>query len=345
MKTAVVILNWNGKKFLESFLPKVLEHTLLPLSTTVNETVVFVADNGSTDGSLEFLKERFPEVPTIPLDKNYGYAEGYNRALRQIEATYYVLLNSDIETTPGWLSPLVTMMDSDSGIAACAPKIRDLSNREYFEYAGAAGGFIDRFGYVFCRGRLFHTCEKDQGQYDQPTEIFWATGACLMIRAKAYHSIGGLDPFFFAHMEEIDLCWQLKNKGFKIMYQPASVVFHLGGGTLPASNSRKTFLNYRNNLLMMHKNLPKKHACFILFIRKILDSISGLTFLLQGNPVIIMSVWKAHFAYRKAMRTHYKKESLRSLRPEAFPNSVLKGSIVFQYFIKGIRSFSELGPF
>lgn len=342
VKTAVVILNWNGKKFLKAFLPKVLEHTL---TNNTGDVRVFVADNGSTDGSVEFLNNRFPEVPTILLYQNYGYAEGYNRALQQIDATYFVLLNSDIETTPGWLLPLVDMMDNDISVAACAPKLKDLNNHEFFEYAGAAGGFMDRFGYVFCRGRLFHTCEKDLGQYDRPGEIFWATGACLMIRAEAFRNAGGLDPSFFAHMEEIDLCWRLKNMGFKIMYQPLSVVYHLGGGTLPASSARKTFLNYRNNLLMMHKNLPRKNAGSILFMRKTLDFISGMVFLLQGNPVIIQSVWKAHFAYRKAIKTLYNKDSLRSLRPEAFPKGILKQSIVFEYFIKGVRSFSKLRPF
>jgi len=334
-QTAVVILNWNGKHYLESFLPGVWAHTHA-------HARVVVADNGSEDGSADFVREHFPGVSLILLDRNYGFAEGYNQALKQIEATYYVLLNSDVETSPGWLSPLEEMMEQHPDAAACAPKIRSLHHKDQFEYAGAAGGFMDHLGYVFCRGRIFHTCEKDTGQYDQPGEIFWASGACMMIRAQAFHEAGGFDAFFFAHMEEIDLCWRLRNRGHRVLFQPNSVVYHLGGGTLPVTSPRKTMLNYRNNLLMMYRNLPRKQAPWILTARMFLDGVSGVAFLLAGNPVIIRSVWLAHMAFYKALCTHYDKKSLRSQRPEAFPAGLLHGSVVFQFFVLHRRHFSRL---
>ena len=243
MKTAIVILNWNGRKMLERYLPSVVENT-------PDDAAVIVADNASSDGSLDFLAQYYPSVRCLPLDVNYGFAEGYNRALRLVEAQYYVLLNSDVEVTAGWLKPLVDYMDAHDEVAACQPKLLSWTSKGYFEYAGASGGFIDRYGYPFCRGRLFDTVEEDQGQYDQPASVLWATGACLLIRSADYWAAGGLDGRFFAHNEEIDLCWRLHIMGRQVMCLPQSLVYHLGGGTLPKGNPRKTFLNFRNNLTM-----------------------------------------------------------------------------------------------
>ncbi|MDF1675256.1 MAG: glycosyltransferase family 2 protein, partial [Vicingaceae bacterium] len=239
---AVVILNWNGKHFLEKFLPSLIEHTSF--------AELIVADNCSTDDSLSFLKENFPQIRIITLAENYGFAKGYNEALKQVNSDVYVLLNSDVEVTENWLQPCLEILKKDNDMAACQPKIKAFHQKTYFEYAGAAGGFIDKYGYPFCRGRIFETLEEDNNQYDEEIEIFWATGACLVIRADIYHELNGLDSFFFAHMEEIDLCWRIQNRGKKIKYVPQSTVFHVGGGTLHKSKPQKTFLNFRNNLIM-----------------------------------------------------------------------------------------------
>ncbi|MCK4749664.1 MAG: glycosyltransferase family 2 protein, partial [Bacteroidales bacterium] len=249
---SIVILNWNGKEFLRQFLPKLLEHSAVP------GVEIVIADNASTDGSLEFLKEEYPEIRVVIHDRNYGFSGGYNRAFEELESKYYLLLNSDIEVTPGWLSPLLERMEEDEQIAACTPKIMDYHNRLQFEYAGAAGGYLDRYGYPFCRGRIFDTLEEDRQQYDDDIEIFWGSGACLLVRSELFSQAGGLDEKFFAHMEEIDLCWRLKRLGYRIEYVARSCVYHVGGGTLPKSNPMKTFLNFRNNLLLLYKNLPKK---------------------------------------------------------------------------------------
>ena len=251
MKVAIVILNWNGRQMLERYLSTVLLYSC-------EETSVIVADNASTDDSVEFLKTHFPDVPTILLDQNYGFADGYNKALAQVEAEYYLLLNSDVEVTHHWLTPLLEFMDSHPEVAACQPKILSMADKDCFEYAGASGGFLDRLGYPFCRGRIFDTVEPDNGQYDYAMEIMWATGACLLIRSEDYWNVGGLDGRFFAHNEEIDLCWRLRLLGRKIYCIPESAVCHLGGGTLPKGNPMKTFLNFRNNLTMLYKNLPSK---------------------------------------------------------------------------------------
>jgi GT2 family glycosyltransferase len=258
MKTAVVILNWNGRNFLETFLPSVLEYSARCAD-------VIVADNASTDDSVAFLQEHYPQIRIIEHPKNGGFSKGYNDALKQIDAEYYILLNSDVEVTPNWITPVIEMMDADPSIAACQPKLRSFEDRSQFEYAGAAGGFIDAYGYPFCRGRIFDVLEEDRGQYDDACEVFWATGACLFVRADLYHALGGLDEDFFAHMEEIDFCWRLKNNGHKVMYCPDSTVYHVGGGALPKSSPRKTYLNFRNNLALLVKNLPSKRLGWVRF--------------------------------------------------------------------------------
>ena len=296
-----------------------------------------VADNASTDDSVSYLKENHPHIRIIRLDKNYGFAEGYNKVLRQVDADYYVLLNSDVEVTEDWLQPMLGLMQQKPDLAACMPKIRAAADRSRFEYAGAAGGFIDKYGYTFCRGRVFHTIEKDNGQYDSDMEIFWATGACCMIRAELFHETGGFDSNFFAHMEEIDLCWRLKNAGYTIWYTPFSVVYHVGGGMLPPSSPFKIFLNYRNNLLMMYKNLPAGHRKRILFIRMTLDGLSAIHPLLKGDVSVLKAVWKAHKSYRKLRGKYNRKTKIIS-----YPSCVYQQSVVYQYFIKGHKMFSNI---
>ena len=324
-------MNWNGRHFLEKYLPGVEAYSQLP------DVEVIVADNASTDDSLSYLQTKHPNVRIIQLDKNYGFADGYNRALQQVDADYYVLLNSDVEVSEGWLQPMLDLMRQKPDIAACMPKIRAISDRNCFEHAGAAGGFIDKYGYTFCRGRLFDTVEKDVGQYDSEMEIFWATGACCMIRAKLFHDLGGFDSAFFAHMEEIDLCWRLKNAGYTIWYTPLSVVYHVGGGMLPSSSPFKTFLNYRNNLLMMYKNLPTGCRKRILFIRITLDYISAVHSLLKGDISILKSVWKAHWGFRK-LRCKYNQTEA----PLSYPTCIYQHSVVYQYFFKGCKTFERL---
>ena len=276
MKVAVVILNYNGKAFLEQFLPNVIA------SCDPNRTEIVVADNASTDDSVSFMKSRFPEIRLIENGSNGGFATGYNVALRQVEAQYYVLLNSDIEVAPNWIEPVIAMMDADQQIAACQPKILSYYHKEQFEYAGACGGFIDKYGYPFCRGRVFQNLENDDHQYDEPMEVFWATGACLIVRADLYHQIGGLDDSFFAHMEEIDLCWRLKNAGYKVCCCPQSHIYHIGGGTLPKNSPRKTYLNFRNNLSLLVKNLPENRIFATIAYRIVLDWVAAFKFLAEG---------------------------------------------------------------
>ena len=331
MKTSIVILNWNGKHFLEKYLPGVIAVSQLP------DVEITVADNASTDDSIPYLQTHHPEISIIRLDKNYGFAEGYNRALQQVEADYYVLLNSDVEVTPGWLQPLLGLMQQKPDIAACMPKICAADDHSRFEYAGAAGGFMDKYGYAFCRGRLFRTVEKDAGQYDSEMEIFWATGACCMIQAKLFHQMGGFDGSFFAHMEEIDLCWRLKNAGYTVWYTPHSVVYHVGGGMLPASSPFKTFLNYRNSLLMMYKNLPRTQRKRILRIRMVFDGLSAASSLLKGDIQTVKAIWKAHKDYKKLRRLSSDTNKFLS-----YPSCVYHRSIVYQYFIKGCKRYEEL---
>jgi len=311
MKLAIVILNWNGEQMLRQFLPKVLA-----TAQTV-EANVYVVDNASTDQSLSYLTT-IPEINTIALDANYGFAEGYNRGLKEIDATYYLLLNSDVEVTDNWLSPLLQYMEQHPEVAACQPKIKSFFNRSYFEHAGACGGFIDWYGYPFCRGRVLHHVEQDRGQYDSTASLFWASGAALFIRAADYWQVGGLDERFFAHMEEIDLCWRLRSRNRSIVCVPQSVVYHMGGGTLPTTSYRKVYLNFRNNLLMLYKNLPEKDLRPILTVRFFLDYIAAFQFLLKGQFSFAKAVWQARSAYKK-MRPLY-----QEIRSENLRQTILK---------------------
>ncbi len=290
--TAIVILNWNGQRMLAEYLPSVIQHS--------EGAKVVVADNASTDGSIAFLREHFPEVRVLVLEKNWGFAGGYNKALAQVDADYYMLLNSDVEVTAGWLQPLVAFMDRHPEAAACQPKLRAVADRGSFEYAGASGGFIDRLGYPFCRGRIFDTVERDEGQYDSVEEVFWTTGACMLIRSADYHAVGGLDARFFAHNEEIDLCWRLRNRGRHLYCVPESVVYHVGGGTLPKGNPRKTFLNFRNNLTMLYKNLPERELRGVMLRRWFLDYLAAWqTLILNRNWGDFRAIYQARHAYKK----------------------------------------------
>ncbi len=334
-KVAVVLLNYNGKKMLSDFLPGVIENTNNDMAEIV------VADNKSTDGSVEFLRGAFPDIRLIINDENYGFAGGYNKALKNVEAEYYVLLNSDIEVTKGWIEPVIAFMEQNQDVAACQPKIRSFYDRDKFEYAGAAGGFIDKYGYPFCRGRVFQHLEEDKGQYDDAIDVFWATGACMFVRADLYHRSGGLDASFFAHMEEIDLCWRLKNRGYRICCCPQSTVFHIGGGTLPNKSPRKTFLNFRNNLSLLLKNYPGNKVYLILFYRIFLDWVAALKFLFEGCFSDFTAVIKAHFAFysrRRALQTERQKIKKTPL------SNVYNKNIVFESFVKGISSYSQLSP-
>ena len=337
MKVAVVILNWNGEKMLVKYLPTLLQH--------LQESVeVFVADNASTDNSVALLKEKFPTVKCILLDKNWGFAEGYNQALRQINATYYILLNSDIEVSSGWLSPLITWMDVHPETAACQPKLLSIRQRDYFEYAGACGGFIDKYGYPFCRGRVFDVVEKDEGQYDEVCPILWATGACLMIRATDYWKVGGLDGRFFAHNEEIDLCWRLRAMGRDIYCVPESKVYHVGGGTLPKNNPMKTYLNFRNNLTMLYKNLETDELQHVMRVRWWLDYVAAFKMLiLDGHWGDFKAVFKARKAFRK-WKKDFEGDRQYLLQHRSVSNRQLLSpySVLWQYYGKGRHHFSEL---
>ena len=338
MKTAVVILNYNGAALMEEFLPSVIH------SVNGMDAEVIVADNASTDNSLEFLKTNHPKVRTIVLDKNYGFADGYNRALAQIDAEYFVLLNSDVDVDAEWLKPLEFFMDNNPDVAVCQPKILSQKNDKYFEYAGAAGGFIDKYGYPFCRGRLFNDVEPDVGQYDEQKDIFWSSGACMLIRKKDYEDVGGLDGDFFAHMEEIDLCWRLKNRGRRIVCIPSSVVYHVGGGTLAQGNPRKTFLNFRNNLLMLYKNLPSSRVNRILFIRMVLDGLAALSMLAKGDVKNFKSVFKAHKDFKALKKKFVAKREKEVSFTDAVGthDEIYRRSIVLAYYLRGIRKFRNL---
>lgn len=338
LDVAIVILNWNGKEFLKRFLPGVLQN-----SDVDNKRVeVIVADNASTDGSLLFLNEHFPEVRVIRFEENHGFAKGYDLALNQIEATYYVLLNSDVETPTTWLEPLYTFMENHPEAGVVMPKIKWQKNKNYFEYAGAAGGFIDKYGYTFCQGRIFDTMEKDMGQYEEVREVFWATGACFMIRAGLYRESGGLDHYFFAHMEEIDLCWRVHFLGYKVYYVPYSEVFHVGGGTLPSSNPFKTFLNYRNNLILLYKNLPSNGLYLKIIQRLFLDFISAIHMMFHGNVKGFLTVFKAHLTFYKLIPGLKKQRIKRSYHLRSFRHIIYFRSIVFSYFLRNRKAFTTL---
>jgi len=334
---AIVILNWNGLEFLKKFLGGVIQHS------DEAGTAIFVADNCSTDGSVEWIESNFPTLKIIRLDKNYGFAGGYNLALEQIAAKYFLLINSDIEVTKGWLKPMIEFMDSNPNVAACQPKIRSYHNREYFEYAGAAGGYIDKFGYPFCRGRMFYHIEKDIGQYDSEASIFWSSGACMMIRADAWKKAGGFDTSFFAHMEEIDLCWRLGKLGFLVYCVPQSVVYHVGGGALPYSSPFKTYLNYRNSLFMLYKNLPDNKLQQILFARKILDGIAAFMFLVKFDFFNFAAIFKAHTSYYKSKNNL--KESRKKVKQlgEKDIQTIFNKSLIYEFFIRGCKTFERLG--
>lgn len=335
-KVAIVILNWNGAGMLEAFLPSVIEQA-------GEEVAVYVADNGSTDSSVELVRSRFPQVHLILLDKNYGFAEGYNLALRQVEATYVVLLNSDVEVTPGWLAPLVEYMDNHPDTAACQPKILSWHQKNMFEYAGAAGGYIDKYGYPFCRGRIMHVVEEDCGQYNTIAPVFWATGAALFIRKEVYTSVGGLDPYFFAHMEEIDLCWRLRSRGWQIVCIPQSTVYHVGGATLKKENPRKTFLNFRNNLLMLYKNLPQAELRKTMTVRCVLDYLAAINFLLKGERANAAAVLQARKEYNriKADFAGQRALNLSLTTTRKIPQRIQK-SILVQFYLRGRKSFGKL---
>ena len=337
IKVAIVILNWNGEAMLRQYLPSVLQYSR-------DEATVYVADNASTDGSMDMLRQHFPECRLIQLEKNWGFAEGYNKALAQIEADYYLLLNSDIEVTHHWLTPMIEYMDTHPEVAACQPKLLSMADHDSFEYAGASGGFIDRYGYPFCRGRIFDVVERDEGQYDYATEVHWATGAALFIRARIYKDVGGLDGRFFAHNEEIDLCWRLRIRGHRIMCLPESQVYHVGGGTLPKGNPMKTYLNFRNNLTMLYKCLPQQELRRVMLVRWVLDYVAAWQMLLLKHS---MGDFKAIYRARRAFSRWRKdfeadRRSIQASRVATATPDRRPFLLLWQYYVKGRKTFSEL---
>ncbi|MCX6313087.1 MAG: glycosyltransferase family 2 protein [Bacteroidetes bacterium] len=335
-KVAVVILNWNGRKFLEQFLPSVINNN-------PDFSEIIIADNASTDDSIDWLKNNYPSIRIISNASNFGFSKGYNESLKQVDAEYFVLLNSDVEVTSGWLEPVIKLMDSDSKIAACQPKIRAFHEPEKFEYAGAAGGFIDKWGYPFCRGRIFDTYETDEGQYNDSCEVFWATGACLFVRANAWKEVSGLDEDFFAHMEEIDLCWRMRNHGWKVMYCGDSSVFHVGGGTLAKQNPKKTFLNFRNNLLLLVKNHSTRFFILKIFLRMCLDGIAGMKFLLSGEINHCFAVIHAHFSFYGMLgKTLSKRNAMKKEIEKYATTCIYEKTLIMEYFFRGKKKFSDL---
>ncbi|MEO8823898.1 MAG: glycosyltransferase family 2 protein [Ginsengibacter sp.] len=331
---AVVILNWNGRNFLEKFLPSVM-------SSEYDNLSVIVADNASTDDSISFLQTNYPSIKIIKNVLNEGFAKGYNTALRQVSADYYILLNSDVEVTKDWIKPIISWMERDKNIAACQPKILSYHEKNKFEYAGASGGWIDKFGYPFNRGRVFGFCEMDTGQYDSVEEIFWATGAALFVRANIFHQLGGFDEYFFAHQEEIDLCWRMQRAGYKIYVVPSSVVYHVGGGTLPAGNERKVFLNFRNNLIMLAKNLSSSEKLVKIPLRIFLDNVAAMQALAKGDWKTFKAIVKAHLGFIRWNFRDRKKSVLSKIKLKNLAG-VFDGSIVKKFFIQKKRTFSEI---
>lgn len=335
-KVAIVILNWNGVSMMRKYLPGVIKYS--------EGATVYIADNASTDESVDYITSEFPMCPVIKLEKNWGFAEGYNKALSKIEAEYFLLLNSDIEVTPHWLEPMVDFMDSNPDVAACQPKLLSIYNRNSFEYAGACGGFIDKYGYPFCRGRIFDTVEEDRGQYDTVMDILWATGAALMIRSEDYNAAGGLDGRFFAHNEEIDLCWRLRIMGRRVCCVPASVVYHVGGGTLPKSNPMKTYLNFRNNLTMLYKCLPDKELKSVMRMRLVLDYVAAFQMLILKRN---FGEFKAVFKARKDFNNwkHDFDESREQIRKLSVSFEIQERKRIFllwRYYAKGKKTFADL---
>ncbi len=341
-KVSVVILNYNGKSWLEKFLPNVIQHSTYP------EAEIIIADNASTDDSVSFLQNRFPDLKLVINKTNTGYAGGYNEALKKINSDYYVLLNSDVEVTPNWIENAMQFMLQDEWMAACQPKLLSYDEKDKFEYAGAAGGFIDKYGYPFCRGRIFDTCETDEGQYNVSGEIFWASGACLFIKADIFHKAGGFDADFFAHMEEIDLCWRLKNLGYKIGYCAESTIYHVGGGTLHKSNPKKTFLNFRNNRKLLRKNIPEQELKLIYNTRNRLDQAAMLAALAKGNIAEAKAIRAGLQEYKNTTdkwdTKREENEHMQKTIAVASPNKngILNESIIWNYFAKGIKKFSQL---
>ncbi|HNW48373.1 MAG: glycosyltransferase family 2 protein [Bacteroidales bacterium] len=332
---AVVILNWNGKHYLERFLPLLVKHS------RIEGVSIVVADNGSTDGSADWTEFMHPSVRVIRFPENYGFTGGYNKALAQIEADYYILLNSDVEVTPNWIQELVAGFENNPAAGVAMPKILSAFDRESFEYAGASGGFIDRLGYPFCRGRILSNIEKDKGQYNLDSQVFWASGAAMMVRSSLYHKLGGLDDNFFAHMEEIDFCWRAQLSGSEVWAFPSSVVYHVGGGTLPNNSPKKLYLNYRNNLLMLYKNLPQRRLRSVLFARKLSDGLSAVVYLLQGKKSFFQAVWMAHMDFYKMKEKVVRTEGADSVRLKG----VFKGLIVLSFLLnRGKPRFIEIAP-
>ena len=331
MKTAIVILNWNGQKLLEQFLPSIVNFSS-------EEATIYVADNASTDSSIKFIKEFYPSIQIIENAINGGYAKGYNDALQQVDADIYCLLNSDIEVTKNWLTPVIDLFKKEENTAIIQPKLLDFKEKTKFEYAGAAGGFVDLFGYPYCRGRVFNHLETDIGQFNDVYDIFWASGACLFIRANVYHKLSGFDEDYFAHQEEIDLCWRTQNEGYAIKYVGASTVYHVGGATLQETNPHKTFLNFRNSLLNVVKNVPKQWFLFVIFSRLILDGIAGVKFMIELRPIHTWAIIKAHFSFYKNFNTFLKKR--KKLQKKSDYN--LHTSIVWQYFFLKRKKFKNL---
>jgi len=335
-KIAIAILNWNGKEFINQFLQVVIDNSI------GSDVEIVVIDNASTDGSVRFIEENYPQVRTIVLNKNYGFADGYNIGLKQINAEYFILLNSDIEVTPNWIKPVISYMDTHPHVAAAMPKIKSYHSRNFFEYAGASGGFIDKFGYPFCRGRVISHIEEDKGQYDSIIDIFWASGACLFVRASTFIEAGKFDGDFFAHMEEIDLCWRLKRLGYSIVSIPESVVYHVGGGTLPVNTPFKVYLNHRNNLYLLQKNLPGESLFIVLFFRLIMDGLSALMYLSKLNLRFFISVIKAHlYFYKNIKSTQRKRKAFMKLQKVSDVGQIYQHGIVYNYFIRKWRTFDK----
>jgi len=337
VQIAIVILNWNGEKLFDNFLPSVIKY-----SNSGNVEII-VADNGSTDNSIKHLKQFYPSVKIIDLKTNYGFAEGYNQALQKVDSDYLVLLNSDVKVTENWIENCITKFEEDKEIAAIQPKILSFNEPKHFEYAGAAGGFIDKYGYPFCRGRILNRIEEDLDQYNEDSQIFWATGACMFVRADAFTSAGGFDGDFWAHMEEIDLCWRLKSRGYKIIYQPKSVVYHLGGGTLSYGSPKKIYLNFRNNLWMLFKNLPKHQFKRIFLIRMVLDGVAAVKFIAGFNFREFWAVVKAHASFYRNLgiliqkRKKVQKQVVVKDHPEVYSKSIM-----WKFFIQKKRKFADL---
>jgi GT2 family glycosyltransferase len=331
---SIVILNWNGQKYLEQFLPFVM-------ASTYSNFRVVVADNASSDDSIPFLQSYYPLIKILELKKNYGFARGYNEALKNVEGDYYVLLNSDVEVMPSWIEPVVELMESNKSIGACQPKLLQQQNKDHFEYSGACGGWLDKLGYPFARGRIFDVCEPDCGQYNDSAPIFWASGAAMFVRAGLYHELGGLDDFFFAHQEEIDFCWRLQRKGYLVYSCPASVVYHVGGATLPKGNSKKVFLNFRNNLVMMAKNMPAGEATWKISYRFILDAVSAVKSLLTGEGKYFVAVFRAHMAFLGWLFSG-KKSKIDLPKKGVVLHGYLKKSVVWAHFVEGKKTFAEI---